>query len=132
MSKVQYYQTHTGKFSSASYQDFLRQVLTQTTQPWFIIQDGASYHTSKARQEFFAAHNDRITVYQLPRYSPQFNPIEFLWRNVKKHATHLRYFPTCEALTTKVDSKLQYFADLPQAIKALMGQYCETLGAMAA
>ncbi len=127
-----YYQAHTGKFTSESYQAFIRQVLAQTTQPLFIIQDGAKYHTSKAMREFFAAHSDRITVYQLPRYSPKFNPIEFLWRNVKKQATHLRYFPTFEALTTKVDSKLRYFADLPQTIKALMGQYCETLGAMAA
>ena len=43
-------------------------------------------------QEFFAAHADRLTRYQLPSYSPDFNPIEYLWRNVKNDATHLKYF----------------------------------------
>jgi len=127
-----FYQALTDKFTSASYQAFILAVLGQTTQPLIIIQDGAKYHTSQAMQQFFAAHADRITLYQLPRYSPDFNPIEYLWRNIKKQATHLRYFPEFTDLTKKVDEKLQYFAKLPEKIKALMGKYCETLGTVAA
>jgi len=59
-------------------------------------------------------------------------PVEYLWRNVKKQATHLRYFPTFADLTNKVDEKLQYFADLPASIKGLLGKYCETLGEVTA
>ncbi len=77
---------------------------------------------------FFAKHAHRLTVYQLPRYSPEFNPIEFLWRNIKKQATHLRYFPEFEDLTKKVDQKLKCFANLPASILGLMGRYCKTLG----
>jgi transposase len=40
--------------------------------------------------EFFAGHTDRVTLYQLPSYSPDFNPIEYLWKKVKKRATHLK------------------------------------------
>lgn len=126
-----FHQAHSGKFTSESYQVFICQVLARTSQHLFIIQDGAKYHTSKAMKVFFAAHTDRITLYQLPRYSPDFNPIEYLWRNVKKQATHLRYFPTFADLTKKVDEKLEYFADLPTSIKALMGRYCESLGEVA-
>lgn len=124
--------SHTGRFNSASYQKYLEEVLAQTEGHLIIIQDGARYHTSKAMREFFAKHSDRITVFQLPRYSPQFNPIEYLWRNVKKEATHLRYFPTFEDLTKKVDEKLHYFAQTPKRITNLMGKYCETLGAATA
>jgi hypothetical protein len=67
-------------------------------------------------------------VYQLPRYSLESTPIEFLWRNVKKQATHLRYFPEFTDLTEKIDQKLRYFADLPSSILGLMGRYCKTLG----
>ena len=59
--------------------------------------------------------------------SPDFNPIEYLWRNLKKQATHLRYFPTFDKLTAKVDEKLAYFAALPDSIKALLGKYCSSL-----
>lgn len=123
-----FYQGHTGKLTSESYQAFIHVVLARTRKHLILLQDGAKYHTSQAMQQFFAAHVDRITVYQLPRYSPDFNPIEYLWRNMKKQATHLRYFPTYEDLTNKVEEKLQYFAQLPESIKGLMGKYCETLG----
>lgn len=126
-----FYKAHTGRFNSASYQIFLSEVLAKTDQPLIIIQDGARYHTSKAMEQFFTRHADRLTVHQLPAYSPDFNPIEYLWRNIKKQATHLRYFPTFADLQKKVDDKLRYFAQTPERIKNLMGKYCQTLGAEA-
>jgi transposase len=127
-----FYKSHTGRFNSDSYQAFLSDVLAKTNQHLMLIQDGAPYHTSKAMREFFAQHLDRLTVYQLPAYSPQFNPIEYLWRNIKKQATHLRYFPTFEDLIQKVDDKLRYFANTPKKITNLMGKYCRSLGTDAA
>ena len=126
-----FYKAHTGRFNSDSYQTFLTEVLAKTKQPLMIIQDGARYHTSKAMQQFFDQHADRLTVHQLPAYSPDFNPIEYLWRNIKKQAAHLRYFPTFADLQQKVDDKLRYFARTPERIKNLMGKYCQTLGAEA-
>jgi transposase len=123
-----FYKAHTGRFNSASYEAFLREVLAKTSQPLIIIQDGARYHTSKAMQQFFAHHADRLSIYQLPAYSPDFNPIEYLWRNIKKQATHLRYFPTFEDLVNKVEAKLRYFAHTPKMITNLMGKYCQSLG----
>ena len=123
-----YYMAQTGKLTSAQYQVFIKKVLGKTQQHLILIQDSASYHTSAAMKQFFAAHAARLTVYPLPRYSPDFNPIEYLWRNLKKHTTHLRYFPTFQDLVNKVDNKLRYFAKLPKAIKGLLGKYCETLG----
>jgi transposase len=126
-----FYQGHTGKFTSESYQAFIQQVLAKTKEHLIIIQDGARYHTSKAMQDFFAAHADRLTRYQLPSYSPDFNPIEYLWRNVKKDATHLKYFADFTDLQQKVDGTLKQLATLPDKILALMGLYCESLGTAA-
>lgn len=79
-----------------------------------------------------------MTGFQLPAYSPDFNPIEYLWRNVKKQAhlsgreaTHLKYFPSFEALTEKVETTLHEVAQLPDRILALMGRYRESLGVAA-
>jgi hypothetical protein len=57
--------------------------------------------------------------------------IEYLWKKVKKQATHLKYFETFAALTDKVDETLREFAGLPTELLALMGRYCESLGAEA-
>lgn len=132
LSGAFFYKGHTGKFNAESYQAFLTEVLARTQQQLILIQDGARYHTSKAMAEFFADQTERLTVYQLPAYSPEFNPIEYLWRNIKKQATHLRYFPTFADLMNKVDQKLRYFANTPKRILNLMGKYCRSLGAEAA
>jgi transposase len=112
-----------GKFNSATYTDFLTWVLTQTTDQLIVIQDNAAYHTSAPMRTFYAAHADRLTIYQLPPYSPDLNPIEALWKKVKKDATHLRWFPHFTDLVTKVNDSLRKLADLPQELTALMGEY---------
>ena len=122
----------TGRFNSESYAAFLLDVLAQTPQHVVVLQDGARYHTSKAMQQFFAAHANRLTIEQLPAYSPDFNPIEHLWKKVKKEATHLKYFPEFAALQVEVDRALLHFAQTPREITVLMARYCESLGAMAA
>ena len=118
-----FYQGIEGRFNADSYIAFLTHVLQHTSAPIFLIQDGARYHTAKKTKQFFAQHAQRLTVFQLPSYSPDYNPIEYLWRNVKKEATHLKYFPIFEKLVTAVETTLAEFQQQPQRIKALFGRY---------
>ena len=62
-------------------------------------------------------------MYTLPAYSPDYNPIEKLWKKIKEKETHLHYFPTFESLTKKVDTTLLHFADLQHEILTLFGFY---------
>jgi transposase len=123
-----FYKAHAGRFNSESYAAFLLAVLSQTTQHVVVIQDGARYHTSKAMQAFFTTHADRLTIEQLPAYSPDFNPIEHMWKKVKKEATHLKHFPEFIDLQQEVDRALLHFAQTPREITVLMARYCEKLG----
>jgi transposase len=123
-----FYQGIEGRFNSDSYQGFLQMLMAQTTQPLFLIHDGARYHTSAATQAFLAAHRDRITVEPLPSYSPDYNPIEYLWKKTKKRATHNQYFKEFAALTVSVDKALAYFATHPDTVLGLFGLYCEESG----
>ena len=120
-----FYQGIEGRFNSESYQGFLQMIVEQTTQPLFLIHDGARYHTSAATQAFLAAHRDRITVEPLPSYSPDYNPIEYLWKKTKKRATHNQYCKEFAALTVSVDKALAYFATHPDTVLGLFGLYCE-------
>lgn len=117
-----------GRFNSESYQAFLLIVLALTSEDIFLIQDGARYHTSKAMQQFFAQHRDRLTVFQLPSYSPDYNPIEYLWRKTRKRATHNQYFEQFPHLIESVEATMAYFATEPQEVLALFGLYCHEAG----
>ena len=117
-----------GRFNSESYQAFLQMILAQTTQHLFLIHDGARYHTSASTQAFLVVHSDRITAEPLPSYSPDYNPIEYLWKKTKKRATHNKYFKEFAALTVSVEKALTYFATHPDTVLGLFGRYCEESG----
>lgn len=123
-----FYQGIEGRFNSDSYQAFLQMVLAHTTQHLFLIHDGARYHTSASTQAFLAAHRARITAEPLPSYSPDYNPIEYLWKKTKKRATHNQYFKEFAVLTASVDKALAYFATHSETVLCLFGLYCEESG----
>ena len=123
-----FYQGIEGRFNSENYQAFLQRIMEQTTRHLFVIHDGARYHTSASTQAFMVAHSDRITAHPLPSYSPDYNPIEYLWKKTKQRATHNKYFEEFLTLTVSVDKALAYFATHPNMVLGLFGRYCEESG----
>ena len=101
--KFQYKET-TEKFNGVSYIEFLRQVLESYSVPVILVEDGAPYHRSALVKQFKdnMLEEGRLFTYRLPSYSPEYNPIEKLWRNTKAAATHCKYFKTFEDLREAV------------------------------
>ncbi len=122
-----WYQGIEERFNSDSYQLFLEYLLNKIPGPFILIQDGARYHTSKATREFLQQHQERLIVYQLPSYSPDYNPIEFLWKKVKSKATHNRYFAEFAKLIQSVEDALALLASQTEEIVRLMGVYTKQL-----
>jgi transposase len=110
----------TGRFNGAGYVEFLKQLLARFDAPIILIEDGAPYHRSREVKHFQAEHAQRLTIEPLPAFSPEYNPIEKLWRNTKKEATHLKYFKTFEELRASVLRVFhQYLDDATQVIRVM-------------
>lgn len=58
----------------------------------FLIQDNASYHKHPEVWDFFQQERHRIEVFPLPKYSPELNAQEPLWKYTRARATHNRFF----------------------------------------
>jgi transposase len=116
-----------GKFNADSYIDFLKQILATIHCQIILIQDGAPYHTAKVTKEFIEANQARLTAFRLPAYSPDFNPIEHLWKRIKKAATHLRYFPCFDDLVASVEGTIREMARKPQELFPLVERYASSL-----
>jgi transposase len=114
-----------GKLNAESYQEFLKEVMRKTRKHIILIQDNVKYHTSEEMQIFFYDYKDRMTVYQLPVYSPDYNPIEKLWKKIKQKGIHLCYFPTFDALKSKVNEMLNLFQNAKHEVLSLFGFYDE-------
>ena len=88
------------KFNGQSYSQLLKHLLNQYNRPIILVEDGARYHGGKIVNPIKEKYKDEgiLFVYRLPSYSPDYNPIEKLWKNTKKDATYCKYFPTFEDL----------------------------------
>lgn len=117
------YQIIDGKLDGESYTKFLRKVLNESSEKVIIVQDGAPYHKSRLVKEFTNDNSERMSVYSLPAYSPDYNPIEFLWRKIKRTATHNVFFEDFSDLTSKVRKQLRKLKRSPQKILNLFGAY---------
>ncbi len=60
------------------------------TQPIGIILDNAAVHRAKKVREY--ARQNHIHLIFLPPYSPELNPIEFAWKDIKRPLRKIRVF----------------------------------------
>ena len=91
-----------GRFNGESYVEFLKQLLAFYKGKIILIEDGAPYHGSNVVKDFKSANVARLTIERLPAFSPDYNPIEKLWKNTKRDSTHMKYFKTFEDLHDSV------------------------------
>ena len=85
------FSTYTGSFTSARFIEFCRKLMADTDGPVYLVVDGHPTHRSKAVKEFVASTEGRLRLFVLPAYSPQLNPDEWVWKNVKvRHEAPVR------------------------------------------
>lgn len=107
------------KFNAQTYVQFLETVVRQYKCPVILIEDGAKYHNGPDARDFKERmeSDGKLFVHRLPSYSPDYNPIEKLWRKTKRDATHCKYFPTFDDLRNAVMNAFEkYMRDATKVI----------------
>ena len=65
------------------YIEFLQKVLENRTCPLIVIADNTPFHRSQEVRNFVRANRQKIRVFFLPTHSPNLNPDEQVWNEVK-------------------------------------------------
>lgn len=104
-----------GRVNSEVFCDFLRQLILGSNQPIFLIVDGSSIHKAKIVKEFLEENKDKIELHIIPPYSPELNPDEQVWKNVKAEVSKQKLLDREDLfkLTHKALSRLK---DAPKVI----------------
>jgi hypothetical protein len=70
-------------FTETGYARLLDAAHQQLHGPIVLVWDNLPTHTSRAMRQLIAARS-WLTVYQLPAYAPELNPVEAVWSNLKR------------------------------------------------
>lgn len=79
--------TYTGSFTAETFIGFCKKLLADTAKDSgrgvYLIVDGHPTHKAKKVKAFVESTQGRLKLFILPAYSPQLNPDEWVWKNVK-------------------------------------------------
>lgn len=122
------------KFNSQTYAQFLEIVVSHYQCPIILIEDGAKYHNGPDVRDFKERleSEGKLYVRRLPSYSPDYNPIEKLWRKTKRDATHCKYFPTFDDLRISVIKTFEKFMRDATKVLAVMKKLRRNAGLLPA
>ena len=101
------YSREEGRFNGETFFAFLkrlRRISAHSGRRVALIIDNVGYHHAKLHAAWREKSRKRFALEFMPTYSPELNPIERVWKLVRRKATHNRYFPTLEAVMTAVES----------------------------
>ena len=109
--------TINGKLDAPKFIDFCRRLLGDTAGPVFLIIDSHPVHRSRAVKEFAASTKGRLRLSFLPPYSPELNPDEWVWKNVKHDRVGRAGIDSQEDLKGKALAALRRLQKLPHIVR---------------
>lgn len=74
-----------GRVGATVFIEFLRRLLHDVPGVLFIIVDGHPAHKAKLVKKFVASVAPRLQLFLLPPYSPELNPDEWVWNDLKNN-----------------------------------------------
>jgi transposase len=84
-----------------------------------LVIDNAPWHRGRPIDEALR-ENPHLEFKRLPSYSPQLNPIERLWKKLRRRATHNRLFDTLADLKRSLRASLSYFQTMRHKVKSII------------
>lgn len=65
--------------------EFLKQLIEERERPLILLLDHAKFHKSKKVRDFVRAHRSQLRVFFFPKRSPELNPDEQVWNEIKNN-----------------------------------------------
>jgi transposase len=93
-------------------------LLHDATGPVYLILDGHPAHRAILTKKFVASTDGRLSLFFLPGYSPELNPDEWVWKNVKNDRVGRAGITTAADLKTKATGALRRLQRLPHLVRA--------------
>lgn len=110
-------------FNAETFEMFLSKLLRHRKRSgkMVLILDNARYHHARKLKPLPKKYQKFLRLDYLPAYSPELNPIERIWKLLRKNCTHNQYFETLEDLVDAVDTEVAAWKTPNPVLRKLCG-----------
>ena len=112
------FMTIRGRFASAQFIEFIKRLVHGVDRMVFLIVDGHPAHKAKKVSRFIDSIKDRFRLFFLPPYSPELNPDERVWNDLKNNGVGKQVITKPEQLHTAVISYLRFIQKSPARVRS--------------
>jgi transposase len=105
-----------GRMNAGVFIEFLKRLLHNAEKPIFLIVDGHPAHKAKKVREFVESVSPRLELHYLPPYSPDLNPDELVWNDLKNNGIGRQAIAGPDHMKREVMSFLRYLQKTPARV----------------
>jgi len=107
-----------GKIGAKHFIDFLKRLIHNLEQKVFLIVDGHPIHKARSVNAFVEKNKKSLQLFHLPPYSPELNPDERVWNDVKNNAVGRQVITTPHDLHRAVMRQMRSIQKTPTRVRA--------------
>lgn len=107
-------------FNGKTFWSFLKRLVAKYrgTKIFLIIDNAPCHRLPPDGRKWLEEHRCDIELFRLPPYSPEFNPMEPVWKETRKRTTHNRFYATIDERDDALRSTFTRFQRNPNLIAA--------------
>lgn len=106
-----------GRVGARTFIEFLKRLLYNADRPIFLIVDRHPAHKARMVERFVASLEGKLRLFFLPPYSPELNPDEGVWNDVKNNSIGRKAITSPEHLKREVIGCLRSIQRSPDRVR---------------
>jgi transposase len=112
------FMTVRGRVNAKVFIEFLKRLIHNAERMIFLIVDGHPSHKAKMVTKFVKSVNDRLQLFLLPPYSPELNPDERVWNDLKNNSVGRKCIDSPKQLFKIVTSHMRLIQKSPNRVRS--------------
>lgn len=102
-----------GRVTAEVFVEYLKRLIHNRRKPVFLIVDGHPTHKSVMVRKFVESVSSRLRLFFLPPYSPELNPDELVWNDLKNHILGRKVITSPQQMRRTVLGRLRWMRKTP-------------------
>ena len=107
-----------GRVGAGVFVEFLKRLIYNAERPIFLIVDGHPAHKAKMVTKFVDSVEGKLRLFNLPPYSPELNPDERVWNDLKNNSIGRKVITNPDDLKREVLSDMRSIQKSPDRVRA--------------